>query len=206
MRDTAEQRLDEERLKRENLEEELDEIKETVEDLRRVVIGLVADQRADHDQLVHVARQTRKRFANLDSGDVGVDWFEFAADFLGSAGLEIDHVLVRRPARQEDHNDRFVRRRSLTGVRFKSKEVGEAQAAHGEAADFEKVAARDPVAKAVLRAQYIQHASSLDWERIPSCCENMRRLKGKQARMSGTRERDNQAPRSPASHWLRTNP
>ena len=57
-----------------------------------------------------IARQPRKRFANLDAVDVGRDRPPRPGDFLGGVGLEIEHVLMRRPADQVDQDDRFVRR------------------------------------------------------------------------------------------------
>ena len=41
-------------------------------------------------------------------GHVGRDRPVFAPDSLGRVGLEVKHVLVRRAAGQEDHDDRFM--------------------------------------------------------------------------------------------------
>ena len=43
-------------------------------------------------------------------GHLGGDRPEFAADARRGVGLEVDHVLMRRSAGQEDHDDRFMRR------------------------------------------------------------------------------------------------
>ena len=80
-----------------------------VEDLDGVVVGLVADQRADDDELVHHPRQPRERLADLDAGDVGRDRPPRPGDLLRGVGLEVEHVLVRRPADQVDQDDRLVR-------------------------------------------------------------------------------------------------
>ena len=59
-----------------------------VEDLDGIVVGLVADQRADHDQLVHDPGQAREGLANLDAGDVGRGRPPRARRFpLGASGL-----------------------------------------------------------------------------------------------------------------------
>ena len=78
-----------------------------VEDLDGVVIGLVADERADDDELVHDPGQPRQRLADLDAGDVGRDRPPRAGDLLRRVGLEVEHVLVRRPADQVDQDDRL---------------------------------------------------------------------------------------------------
>ncbi len=76
-----------------------------VEHLDRVVVALVADQRAYDDQLVHDPRQAGEGFANLDAGDIGGDRPPRAGDLLGRVRLQVEHVLMWRPADQvdEDH-------------------------------------------------------------------------------------------------------
>ena len=115
-----------------------------VVDLDRVVVGLVADQRADDDELVHDPGEPGKGLANLDAGDVGRDRLPRAGDFLGGVGLEIEHVLVRRAADQVDQDDRLVRRAD-PGGRLSPQEAGEGEAAKPQGPDPEEAAAGQAV-------------------------------------------------------------
>ena len=109
-----------------------------------VVVGLVADQRADDDELVHDPGQPREGFANLDAGDVGGGRLPRAGDFLGGVGLEIEHVLVRRAADQVDQDHRLVRRPD-PGGRLGPQEAGQGEAAKAQGADPEEAAAGQAV-------------------------------------------------------------
>ena len=100
-----------------------------VEHLDGVVVGLVADQRAHDDQLVHDPGQARKGLADLDAGDVGGDRPPRAGDFLGRVRLQIEHVLMRRPADQVDQDHRFLRRPHAGG------RLGPQQLRQGESAE-----------------------------------------------------------------------
>jgi hypothetical protein len=72
------------------------------------MVGLVADQRADHDELVHDVGEPGEGLANLHPGDHGRGRLPRAGDLPGGAGLEIKQVLVRRAANQIDEDDRLV--------------------------------------------------------------------------------------------------
>ena len=56
-----------------------------------------------------IVGEPRQVLADLDAGDVRGDRLELAADLGRGVRLEVEHVLVRRPAGQEDHDDRLVR-------------------------------------------------------------------------------------------------
>ena len=75
-----------------------------------VVAAVVADQRADEDELVRHLGDAREVLADVDAGDVGVDRLELAADVGRGVRFEVPHVDVRRPAGQVDVDDRLVRR------------------------------------------------------------------------------------------------
>src|SRR5437764_4695786 len=94
--------------------------------------------------------------ADLDSRDGGGNRFELAADFRRRVHFEIENVLMRRPAGQENHDDRFVRTADA-GLGFGLEELGQRQAAKAQRADFEKVATRDSVAERLFRAIDRQH-------------------------------------------------
>jgi hypothetical protein len=74
-----------------------------------VVPAAGADDGADEDALVGDSGDLRERLANLDASDLGRDRLELAADLLRGVGLEVPHILVGRPAAEEDVDDRFVR-------------------------------------------------------------------------------------------------
>jgi hypothetical protein len=69
-----------------------------VVDLNRVVVGLVADERADHHELVHDPGEPWQGLADLHAGDVSRGRLPRPGDFLGGVGLEVKQVLMRRAA------------------------------------------------------------------------------------------------------------
>src|SRR5688500_191049 len=84
-------------------------------------------------------------FADVDAGNVGADRPKVAADFLRSAGLEIEGVEMARPAvgPEEDHREiaidsaALLRRQDVSQARRRAA----AQRAQAEAADFQPGAA-----------------------------------------------------------------
>ena len=74
-----------------------------------VVAILSPDQRADQDQFVHHFGQQRQVLADLDARDAGGNGFELAANLRGRVHLEVEDVLMRRAAWQENHDHRLVR-------------------------------------------------------------------------------------------------
>jgi len=57
---------------------------------------------------IHHVRHFGEKFADLDSWDLGRNRFELASDLGWGVHFQIEHILVRRPPREKDHNDRFV--------------------------------------------------------------------------------------------------
>jgi len=66
-----------------------------------IVAVFGANHRADQRQLVHHFGESRQMLADLDSRDGGGNRSELAADFRRRVHLEIENVLMRRPAGQE---------------------------------------------------------------------------------------------------------
>src|SRR5262249_48683420 len=87
-----------------------------IEDLDRIMITLVAYERADDDEFVHHLCQARECLADLDARDVGGDGPPWAGNLLGRLGLEVEHVLVWWPAHKVNKNDRLVRRVDTRGI------------------------------------------------------------------------------------------
>ena len=112
--------------------------------MRAVGIG----QRADERELVGHLREAGEQLANLHAGDVRGDGSELAANLAGRIRLEVEHVNVRRPARQINVDDGLVRL-ARAGERFELEQLREGQATRGHATDFEELAAGHPVAVGV---------------------------------------------------------
>ena len=127
--------------------------------LESVVRAAGADDRADRHQLVHLRGDPRQMLADLDARHVGLDRLELAADLGRRVHLQIEHVLVRRPAGQEDHDDRLCASRRMPATALGPQNLRQRQAAQGQPADLQKRSPRQAVAKTVLRlAQDRQHA------------------------------------------------
>src|SRR5262249_16740852 len=115
--------------------------------LKGVVIVFCSDHGANDGELVHHGRYLREYFADLNARHASRDGLELAADFLGSVGLDLPHILMRRAASKEDVDDGLVRTPRARAA-FGTKDVRERQSAGTEAQhpDFEEAAARNPVA------------------------------------------------------------
>ena len=109
--------------------------------------SLGSDDAANKSELVGYLREEGKLFADLDAWDVRADRPKLAAILGGCLGLEIPHVLMRRSAGQEDHDDRLVinAARDLSRRRFGREDLRKRSPAEGEAADLEEGAAGEPV-------------------------------------------------------------
>ena len=70
-----------------------------------------------------------------------------AADLLHGSRLEVEGVVVRDPAAEEDEQDGLGAGRGRAGERLVGKEVGERQPERCERADAEEVAAGNAVAQ-----------------------------------------------------------
>jgi hypothetical protein len=105
-----------------------------------------ANHRADQNQLVHALGQLRQVFANLDAGDFGADGSELAANFRRRIHFEIEDILVRRAARQENHDDGFVRP-SNARLDFGLEQLWQRQAAQPQCANLQKIPTRNAIAE-----------------------------------------------------------
>ena len=102
--------------------------------LKSVVVIDRADQRADQHELVHQAGRAREQLGNLDSGHVRRDWLHHATNLARRVELQIEHVLMRRPARQEDVDDRLVRTPDAR-LRLRLQQLSQARAAEAQGTD-----------------------------------------------------------------------
>ncbi len=76
----------------------------SVENLTGIVLALVADQRADYDQLFHDPRQPGKRFADLDARDIRRNRLPGPGNFFRRLRLQIKHILMGRSSHQIDQD------------------------------------------------------------------------------------------------------
>ena len=72
-----------------------------------MVAGII-HQRPDEDKLVGHAGDARKHLADVDAGNVSMNWVEFAANLTRSINFDVPHVLMWRPAGQEDVDDSLM--------------------------------------------------------------------------------------------------
>src|SRR6516162_5251856 len=103
--------------------------------------------------------------ANLDAGDIRLDWMKLAPEFPGSVRLQVVHIHVRRAARQVDHDCRLRPRwrgglvRVVGCLRLQPEHIRQGQTC-AKCADLEEIAAIDPVAKTLFNAQESKHENS----------------------------------------------
>src|SRR5215510_775302 len=74
----------------------------------------------------------RKDFADLDSRDVGLDWFVWAANLRRCSGLHVPCVEVAGAAEQEDHDAIHVFRLIDCTLSLETEKLRKRQAEHGE--------------------------------------------------------------------------
>src|SRR5262249_25167858 len=84
---------------------------------------------------------------------------KLAADLGRRVRLQVNHVLVWRTTRQEDHDDRLVRPADA-GVRLGPQDLRQRQASQSKAADPEGSTPGDAIAEAVRRATDRQHGTT----------------------------------------------
>src|SRR5262252_2149843 len=129
--------------------------------LESVVIVLCPDNRADDCELVHDTGDSRHMFANLDARNFGADWLELTANFGRRVLLEIEHVLVRGPTRQKNHNNGLMRFADA-GLSLDAQQLRQCQTTQTERADFEKIAPRNAVTKTRFITVDRQHNACSD--------------------------------------------
>lgn len=93
-----------------------------------------------------MASNARKMFANLNSRNGRSDRFEFTPNFHRGVHLQVEHILVRRPARKKNHDDCFVRLLDAGG-RFGFEKLWNGQTTEAQTADFEEISPRNAVAE-----------------------------------------------------------
>jgi len=127
------------------------------------MVAVAADDGADDGILVGQLRQLRQMLADLDARDVGGDGLELTADLRRGVHLQVEHVLMARSARQEDHDDRLVlvAGRTDAGRGLGLEHLRQRQAAEPERADAQEVATRHAVAETAVHgfgSKDLEHA------------------------------------------------
>ena len=92
------------------------------------MIARCAHDGANEGHLVQARGDQWQMFTNLDAGDFGADRLELPTYFRRSVHLEIEDVLVRRSAGEENHDHRLVGAADA-GQRFGLEKLGQAEAA-----------------------------------------------------------------------------
>src|SRR5678815_4358097 len=90
-------------------------------------------------------------FGDLDPGNVGRDRLKLPADFRRRVHLQIENVLMRGPAWQEDHDHRLVRS-AHARRRLRAQDLRETQTPKRQSAYTQKITTRKPIAKCSLEA------------------------------------------------------
>ena len=129
-----------------------------------VVVRIGADNGSNDCQAIHDGGHFGKVFADLNAGNFGGNGFEFSSNFGRRLRFQVEHVLMRRASGQEDHNDRLVRA-AVSGIGVGAEQVRQGQSAQSESSDFEKVAARNAVAKLRCVSRYSNHNSRFRFKR-----------------------------------------
>ena len=106
----------------------------------RIVRTFCSDERADKSELVRHFRHERKLFTDLNAGNIGSYRAELATELRRSVGLEIPHVLMRRPAREENHDNRLVINPAchLSTCRLGREDLRQTRPAQSEATDLKE--------------------------------------------------------------------
>src|SRR5579862_5629200 len=116
--------------------------------LIRGMLSVASDNRTDDGETLHHRRHFRKQLTDLNAGNACLNRIEFAANVRGRVHFQIPHVLMRRPAREENVDDAFaILRRFRCFVREQVAQIKSAQRPQRECADAQKSAARHSVAK-----------------------------------------------------------
>ena len=124
--------------------------------LKRRMLALGSDQSSDHRELIHSLRQQRHMFADFDAFHVRVNRGKLSAIFNRSQRLEVEHVLMRRPAWQEDHDDRLMIR-PFSGRRFRLQQLRKTKSSHPQRADLNSSSSTNAVTQFQCRPLNRQH-------------------------------------------------
>ena len=72
----------------------------------RLVVVARVRQRPHNRVLIREPSESRQFLADVDAGDVRLDGAEFAANVLWCIGLQVEGIVLRRPAPEEDEDAR----------------------------------------------------------------------------------------------------
>ncbi len=129
----------------------LDAALEEASGLHHLVTGVMDGgggviHRAHERELIGVFRHARENFADLDAGDVGLDWPVRAANFGGRVRLHVPCVELRRPADQHQHDAVDIGGVVFRGtLRFHGQKSWKRKAECREGSGVEKIAAAQAV-------------------------------------------------------------
>ena len=95
---------------------------------------------------MHLPRDFRQHLGNLDTRHAGRDRLELTANLPRRVHLQVVHVLMRRAAREVDHDDGFL---PLTPARIRRglKQFRQRQSTHAQTTNFQKITAAQAVTK-----------------------------------------------------------
>ena len=110
-------------------------------------------------QLVGDLRLFGEQLADIEAGDVGLDWLELTAILGRGLRLEVVHIDVRRAARK-DHHDHGFAGRSNAGGSLPPEDISQREAAATQRPGSQKIAAAVTVAIGVFSSQDTQHNRS----------------------------------------------
>lgn len=105
--------------------------------LVKIVSALGVHHGADDGELVHHTGHSRELFANLNTGNVGRDGFEFPAYVRRGVRFHVEHVLMRGTTGEQDVDDRLVGAAG-SGAILGLKELGEGGPCDPERANGEE--------------------------------------------------------------------
>ena len=95
-----------------------------VKALIRRVAAFRTNKRPHNSELVHALGKKWHVFADVDSRNVRTNGLKLSSILDRSVGLQVNHVLMGRPAGQEDHDDRLVLAVAITAI-FCLKQLGQ---------------------------------------------------------------------------------
>ncbi len=127
---------------------------------RGFVMVVIVRTRANESDFIHHAGHARQQLADVRAGNVRGDWTIDAADLLGSLRLEIEAVMMRKPAAQVNENHRLGPRLPAIGssMRLGRQQSWQAQSQSRQSAHAQEITARDAIASSPgIAEEKVQH-------------------------------------------------
>ena len=92
---------------------------------------------------MHLLRELRHVIADLDARRTRSDRLELTAEFAGSVGLHVPHILLRRSAVEKDEEARLGSAASKPLSRGGTQHIGKSDAEQPQRTNLEQVASGD---------------------------------------------------------------